>query len=110
MPTNQDIKSTLPPFNEVIELPQQYMQNKEWSQAKTIWSVLRVAYPKQAAPWLMGAIAEMSCGELEQADLLLSHARKQFPNNPSTYLISAELSIKNQHWKETELLEKNSTL
>ena len=102
MNTIQDTILVLPPFDEVIELAQQFMLNKEWSEAKTIWSVLRTAYPDQVAPWIQGATAEMSHGNLGQADLLLSHAREKFTNNPSTYLISAELSIKNKQWDEAE--------
>lgn len=63
MNSNQDTISPLPPFNEVIELAQQFMLNKEWCKAKTIWSVLRTAYPDQTAPWVQDAIAEMSYGD-----------------------------------------------
>jgi len=52
MNTNQDTILVLPPFDEVIELAQQFMLNKEWSEAKTIWSVLRTAYPDQVAQWI----------------------------------------------------------
>ncbi|NOR69480.1 MAG: ABC transporter permease [Methylomarinum sp.] len=102
MNTNQDTKSTPPPFNEVIELPKQFMRNKEWLKARTLWAVLRTTYPTQAEPWLQGAITEISCDELELAGHLLAHARNQFPNNPYTYLISAELSVKNKQWGEAE--------
>ncbi len=107
MNTNQVTQSELPAFSETIKLAQQFMQNKEWSKAKIIWSVLRNTYPKQAAPWLQGAIAEISCGDLEHAGYLLSHAREQFPNNSNAYLISAELAIKNKQWEEAgDLLQQ----
>lgn len=104
MNTNQDTTPSPPPFDEVIKLAQQFMLNKEWFEAKTIWSVLRTAYPDKAAPWIEGGIAEMSYGDLGQAEILLSHAREKFPNDPNTYLTSAELSIKNKRWDEAEYL------
>lgn len=101
LPT-QDKKPMLPPFNEVIELPQQFMRNKEWLEAAKCWSIIRYIYPEQPAPWLQGAYAHIEAGELDHAETLLAHARQYFPDHPSTLLESAALAMCRQDWDTAE--------
>ena len=98
MNDDQVLQPILPPFNEVIGLPGQFIANNKWLEAAKCWSILRNAYPEQPAPWLQGAFAEIKIGELKQAEHLLSYALKQFTTNPLTYIVSAELAIQKKQW------------
>lgn len=102
MDHTQDSQPKLPPFSELVELPQKFMRNKEWLEATKCWSILRYNYPEHPAPWLQGAYAHVEAGELDHADTLLTYARQHFPNHPSTLLESAALAMRKKDWDTAE--------
>jgi Tfp pilus assembly protein PilF len=57
------------------------------------WAVLRKAYPRHAATWFHAANAHIKAEELEQAEVLLTHAQQQFPNHPNNLIDRATLAM-----------------
>jgi lipopolysaccharide transport system permease protein len=97
-----EIITPLPPPEEVFEWPRQAVRERNWTEASSRWSVLRSAYPKNPVPWIQGAVAHIEAGELEQAEVLLAHARQHFPKQPHSLTESAALAIKQQEWDKAE--------
>jgi lipopolysaccharide transport system permease protein len=98
----QSTKTDLPSPEKAFEWPQQAVRERNWSEAAQRWAVVRQAYPEKVGTWLQGAIAHIEADELEQADALLTYARKHFRNHPSTFTDSARLAIHQHKWDMAE--------
>ncbi len=100
-PHTEDIELSrvgLPPEEKAFQWPWQAMKEHNWSEAASRWAVVRQAYPEKAGTWLQGAVAHIEAGELAQADVLLTYARKHFRSHPSTFPESARLAMQQHKW------------
>ena len=95
---NTEKFTKLPPAEHTYEWPQQAAKELNWKEASLRWEVLRVAYPKHPATWLRGAAAHIEAGDLQQADILLQHARQLFPDHLNSLITSATLAMRRQEW------------
>ena len=93
----------LPSPEEAFEWPHQAGREKNWSEAAQRWAVLRKAYPEHAATWFHAANAHIKAEELEQAEVLLTHAQQQFPNHPNNLIDRATLAMCRQQWNTAEI-------
>lgn len=78
------------------------MRERDWETAARRWAVLRQVYPGHPAPWIQGAGSHIEVGALDQAEKLLAHARRRFPENPNSLLFSAELAMRRREWEVAE--------
>ena len=92
----------LPSPNHAFDWAQQAVRERNWEEAAQRWAILRKAYPEQASPWILGAVAHIESGDLQQADTLLAHARLHFHDNPNPLIYSAELALRRQEWDVAE--------
>ena len=98
----QPTKDNFPPPEQSFDWAHQAAREQNWLGAAQRWAVLRNAYPKHPSTWIQGAAACIKAGDLEQAGVLLAHARQHFPNNPNALTQSAELAIHRQEWEIAE--------
>ncbi|MCK5664816.1 MAG: tetratricopeptide repeat protein, partial [Thiotrichaceae bacterium] len=79
---SQSTKTEPPLHEQAFEWPRQAMREQNWREAALRWKVLRQAYPEHPATWLQGANAHIEAGDFEQAEILLTHARLEYPEHP----------------------------